>query len=215
MAIEYEKYQPKTFEDLYQSQKALFMPDMRRAQAQQYGWLQRQGQRMGRPHAQLFASQASEGFAPAIGKAGAAAASTARQMEQQDIQFGAGIDVKREQMAIQQQQWEQQLAEMVASRQQQGQLGLLPYTGFTPEMLESLGMEDTFQRGGLGDWRQFQRTLGQYGLPGQPIGQGGQGGFLTAAQKLQLSKFYPGASRAYKNLAASNWGWQPQGQYGY
>ena len=215
MAIEYEKYQPKSFDELYQSQKALFMPDMRRAQQQQYGWLQRQGQRMGRPHAQLFASQASEGFAPAIGKAGAAAATTARQMEQKDIQFGAGIDVKREQMAIQQQQWEQQLAEMVKSREQEGQLGLLPYTGFTPEMLELLGMEDTFKRGGLGDWRQFQRTLGQYNLPGQPMGGGGQPGQLSAKQQLQLSMFYPGASRSYKNLAAQNWGWSPEGSNWY
>ncbi|GAJ05000.1 unnamed protein product [marine sediment metagenome] len=213
MAIEYEKYQPKSFDELYQSQKALFMPDMRRAQQQQYGWLQRQGQRMGRPHAQLFASQASEGFAPAIGKAGAAAATSAREMEQKDIQFGAGIDVKREQMAIQQQQWEQQLAEMVKSREQSGQLGLLPYTGFTPEMMELLGMD--FSQRGLGDWRQFQRTLGQYNLPGQPLGQGGQPQSLTAQQQLQLSMFYPGASRAYKGQAASNWGWSPPGSTYY
>ncbi len=214
MAVDYEKYQPKSFEDFYQSQKALFMPDMRRMQQQQYQYLQGQRQRMGAAQPQLFASQAAESFAPAIGKAGAAAASQARQMEQQDIQFGQNIDVKREQMSIQQKQWEQQLAEMQASRQQQGQLGILPYTGFTPEMMESLGMEDTFSRGGLGDWRRLQRTLGQYNLPGQPMGGGGPG-HLTAQQQLQLSKFYPGASRAYKSQAAQNWGWLQQGQWGY
>lgn len=215
MAYTFDPVVPESTKSIYQRELARTMPDVKRQRSQEFEFINRQMQRMGVVNPGQLARQAVNPWAEAIGKVGAQAGATAETIGRQERETAQRLNIQREQMQLQEQQWEQQLAEMQANRQQQGQLGLLPYTGFTPEMLELLGMEDTFQRGGLGDWRQFQRTLGQYGLPGQPIGQGGQGGFLTAAQKLQLSKFYPGASRAYKNLAASNWGWQPQGQYGY
>lgn len=210
MAYEFDPVVPESTESIYKRELARVMPDVKRQRSQEFEFINRQMQRMGVVNPGQMARQSVNPWAEAIGKVGAQAGATAETIGRQERETAERLNIQRENMQLQQQQWEQQLAEMQASRQQQGQLGLLPYTGFTPEMLELLGMEDTFSRGGLGDWRQFQRTLGQYNLPGQPMGGGGQPQQLTAQQRLQLSMFYPGASRSYKAQAASNWGWTPQ-----
>jgi len=216
MAYDYERYQPKTFDELYQSQKALFMPDIRQQRAKEAQFLQQQMQRMGVVNPQQIATQAIEPYAQAFGRAGAGAASKAREMELQEKQYAERVNIQREQLAQQQSQFEQKLAEMEKQRQQQLMMNLFQYTGFSPELLEAAGLESLMGGpGGAGDWRSFQRTLGRYNLPGLPFGMGGGQPFLSAQQKLALQSFYPGSSRSYKNQAAQNWGWLPQGTWGY
>ena len=195
---------------LYQSQLANIMPSMRGSMRDVRMSTGMQLKRQGVVDPNQLTSRLLEGFGEQMGRASAGAATSSQKAGLQEHEFQRQLEIRREQMAQQQSQFEKSLAEQMASRQQQGQLGLLPYTGFTPEMMELLGMD--FDRSGLGDWRQFQRTLGQYNLPGQPLGQGGKPQQLSAQQRLQLSMFYPGASRSYKAQAASNWGWTPPGQ---
>jgi len=211
MAVDYEQYVPSSQESLYQRELARLMPDIRKQRAQQAQALQTQMQRMGTVNPQLTALQSIEPWAQAMGQAGATAASTAERLAQQEKEYAAKINLAREQTAIQQQQFAQQLEEQMKARQQQAMLQLFQYTGFSPELLKQSGLESLLGGfGGAGDWNRFQRQLGRYNLPGQPFSPMG-GGFgysgLTASQQMALSKFYPGSSRYYKEQAARNWGW--------
>ena len=117
-----------------------------------------------------------------------------------------GLELQREQLAQQKEMEQARLAEMVAQRQQNLQMQLLPHTGFTPQLLESAGFggEQGFF-GGPGAFRGFQRDIGRLGLPGLPFGGGrfgARGGAqfglsgLDAGSNTRLQMMFPGMSRA-------------------
>lgn len=161
-----------------------------------------------------IASQATEPFGAQMGKAAAAAGvageTLGAQMERQlrDLTF------RREQLAESKRAEEARIGEMMAGRQQTGQLSMFPHTGFTQEMLQSLGYPGTPREpfGPQIGLSQFQRSLEgmqrRDQLPGIPFGQGplgGRGG-LTAQQQLNLSRAYPGMSRSGRMMQAQNLG---------
>jgi hypothetical protein len=124
------------------------------------------------------------------------------------------LELSREEMAQRKSIEDARLAEMTAQRQQQGQMSLLPYTGFTQEMLQSLGYPGT-PREPFGEQfglNQFQRSLEDMQrrdqLPGMPFGGGGFGSQqgLNAQQNLMMSRMYPGSTRAYRMQMAQNLG---------
>lgn len=215
MAYEFDPVVPESTESIYQRELARMIPDIKKQRSDQLRFLQNQMQRMGVVNPTQTASRSIAPFAGAIGQAGAGAAVKAEEVGRRERETAERLNIQREAMQLKEEQWEEQLAEMVAGRQQSGMFNLFQYTGLTPEILKSSGLESLLGGpGGVSDWRQFQRELGRYNLPGEPFGGGGPG-HLTAAQQLQLSKFYPGASRSYKSQAAKNWGWLNPGQYGY
>ncbi len=161
-----------------------------------------------------IASQATEPFGAQMGRAAAAAGVEGERLAADFEKQARALEFSREQLATRKALEEKRLQEMMAQRQQQGQLQLLPYTGFTQEMLQSLGYPGTPREpfGSMFDLRQFQRGLEdvQRGgmMPGLPFGGGGfpRVGGLTAQQNLMLSRMYPGSSRAYKMQQAMNLG---------
>jgi len=161
-----------------------------------------------------IASQATEPFGAQMGKAAAAAGvageSLGAQMERQlrDLTF------QREQLAESKRAEEARIAEMMAGRQQTGQLAMFPQTGFTQEMLQSLGYPGTPREpfGPQIGLNQFQRSLEDMQrrdqLPGVPFQQGplaGRGG-MNAQTQLMLSRMYPGMSRSGRMMQAQNLG---------
>lgn len=163
-----------------------------------------------------IASQATEPFGAQMGKAAAAAGVAGEELGAQMERQLRDLTFRREQLAESKRAEEARIGEMMAGRQQTGQLSMFPHTGFTQEMLQSLGYPGTprepfgpqFQLG------QFQRSLQDMQrrdqLPGVPFGQGplaGRGG-LNAQQQLMLSRMYPGMSRAGRMQMAQNLGLQ-------
>jgi len=161
-----------------------------------------------------IASQATEPFGAQMGKAAAAAGvageSLGAQMERQlrDLTF------QREQLAESKRAEQARIAEMMASRQQTGQLSMFPQTGFTQEMLQSLGYPGTPREpfGPQIGLNQFQRSLEgmqrRDQLPGVPFDRGplaGRGG-MNAQTQLMLSRMYPGMSRSMRMMQAQNLG---------
>lgn len=160
-----------------------------------------------------IAAQATQPLGAQLGRAAAQAGVAGEQLGAQFEQQARDLEYQRERLAQQKELEQARIAEMVAQRQQQGQLSLLPYTGFTQEMLQSLGYpgEGREPFGPSYELGQFQRGLesmqrrGQ--LPGIPFGGGGgRGGGLTAQQQLTLSRMYPGSSRAFRLQQAQNLG---------
>lgn len=164
-----------------------------------------------------IASQATEPFGAQMGQAAARAGVAGEQLGAQMERQQRDLAYQREQLAQQKEIEANRLQEMMAQRQQSGQLSMLPYTGFTQEMLQSLGYPGTprepfgpqFQLG------QFQRSLEgmqrQDQLPGIPFGGGrfGSQQGLTAQQNLMMQRMYPGSSRAYRMQNAMNLGLIP------
>lgn len=161
-----------------------------------------------------IASQATEPFGAQMGQAAARAGVAGEQLGAQMEKQQRALTFSREELAQRKALEEQRLQEMTAQRQQQGQLSLLPHTGFTQEMLQSLGYPGTprepfgpqFQLG------QFQRSLEgmqrQDQLPGIPFGGGGLGGGSRNWQ-FEMQRMYPGMSRGMREMQAQNLGMIP------
>lgn len=161
-----------------------------------------------------IAAQATEPFGAQMGRAAATAGVAGEELGAQMERQLRDLTFRREQLAEQKRAEEARIQEMMATRQQSGQLSLLPHTGFTQEMLQSLGYPGTPREpfGGQFQLGQFQRSLEDMQrrdqLPGIPFGQGplaGRGG-LTAQQNLMLQRMYPGSTRAYRLQNAMNLG---------
>lgn len=161
-----------------------------------------------------IAAQATEPFGAQMGKAAAAAGVAGEELGSTMERQLRDLTFRREQLAESKRAEEARIGEMMAGRQQQGQLSLLPHTGFTQEMLQSLGYPGTprepfGEQFGLG---QFQRSLEgmqrQGQLPGIPFGGGrfGSQQGLNAQQNLMMSRMYPGSTRAYRMQMAQNLG---------
>ena len=164
-----------------------------------------------------IASQATEPFGAQMGKAAAAAGVAGEELGAQMERQLRDLTFRREQLAESKRAEEARIAEMMAGRQQQGQLSMFPHTGFTQEMLQSLGYPGTPREpfGGRFELGQFQRSLEdmqrQRQLPGIPFAPGrlaGRGG-LNAQQQLMMSRMYPGSTRAYRMQMAQNLGLMP------
>lgn len=159
--------------------------------------------------------QATAGLGQALGQTALKAGQTGEQMA---AEFEAQRRGLEQQLEMQRRSLEQQktleanrLAEMVAARQQQAQMQLFPHIGLTPGFLEEVGLELP----GRQEQRQFQRQIGQLGLPGFPFGGqgGGQGQFglagLGGSTNLQLQRMFPGMSRGGRLQMAMNLGLLP------
>jgi hypothetical protein len=163
-----------------------------------------------------IASQATEPFGAQMGKAAAAAGVAGEELGSQMERQLRDLTFRREQLAESKRAEEARLGEMMAGRQQTGQLSMFPQTGFTQEMLKSLGYPGTPRDpfGPQGNLNQFQRSLEgmqrRDQLPGIPFGGGGFGSQqgLTAQQQLNLSRMYPGMSRAGRMMQSQNLGMQ-------
>lgn len=172
------------------------------------------GRRKGVFGAADIARQATQPFAAQLGQAAARAGVAGEQLGAQMERQLRDITLAREQAEIRRQLEQQRIEELIAQRQQQAQMQLLPYTGFTQELLQSAGYPGTPREpfGPRMDLRTFQRSLEDVQrmgmMPGLPFEQSGRmpGGGLTAQQNLMLSRMYPGSSRAYRLQQAMNLG---------
>jgi len=162
-----------------------------------------------------IASQATQPLGAQLGRAAAQAGVAGEQLGARFEQQARDLEFQRERLAQQKGLEEARLAEIMAGRQQRGQLALLPHTGFTQEMLQSLGYPGTPREpfGPQFELGQFQRSLEQQQrqgqLPGIPFAGGRFGGGqqgLNAQQSLMLSRMYPGSSRAFRMQQAQNLG---------
>lgn len=162
-----------------------------------------------------IASQATQPLGAQLGQAAARAGVAGEQLGAQFEQQARDLQYQRERLAQQKELEQARLAEIMAGRQQTGQLAMFPHTGFTQEMLQSLGYPGTPREpfGPRMDLSQFQRSLEdmqrQDQLPGIPFDRGrgfGRMGGLNAQQNLMLSRMYPGASRAFRMQQAQNLG---------
>lgn len=161
-----------------------------------------------------IASQATEPFGAQLGRAAASAGVAGEQLGAQMERQQRDLEFRREQLAQQRAMEEARLAEMTAGRQQTGQLSMFPHTGFTQEMLQSLGYPGTPREpfGPQFGLNTFQRSLEDMQrrdqLPGVPFQQGplgGRGG-MNAQQSLMLARMYPGMSRSQRMMQAMNLG---------
>jgi len=161
-----------------------------------------------------IASQATEPFGAQMGKAAAAAGVAGEELGANMERQLRDLTFRREQLAESKRAEEARIQEMMRGRQQTGQLSMFPQTGFTQEMLQSLGYPGTPREpfGPQSQLNQFQRSLEgmqrRDQLPGIPFGQGplaGRGG-LSAQQQLNLSRAYPGMSRSMRMMQAQNLG---------
>lgn len=178
------------------------------------------GRRRGVFGAADIGRQATEALAPALGQVALKAGETGERLGAEFEKQRRGLELQREQLAQQKEMEQARLAEMVAQRQQQAQMQLLPHTGLTPQLLEGAGFGDEQGFfGGPGAFRGFQRELGRLNMPGFPFsGQGGFGGRgggqfglsgLGGASNLQLQRMFPGMSRGGRLQMAMNMGLIP------
>lgn len=173
------------------------------------------GRRKGVFGAADIARRVTEPLAQPLGQLALRAGVAGEQIGADFEKQARALEFSREELAERKRAEEARIAEMMARRQQEGQLGLLPYTGFTQEMLQSLGYPGTPREpfGPTFELGQFQRSLEDMQrrdqLPGIPFAGGGgfpRVGGLTAQQQLMMSRMYPGSSRAYRLQQAQNLG---------
>lgn len=172
------------------------------------------GRRKGVFGAGDISRRVTEPLAPALGQMALRAGVEGERQGADFERQARSLEFNREQLATRKALEEQRLQEMMAQRQQQGQLSMFGQTGFTQEMLKSLGYPGTPGQpfGPQGQLNQFQRSLEgmqrRDQLPGVPFGGGGFGSNrgLSASDQMMLSRMYPGMSRSGRMMQAQNLG---------
>lgn len=172
------------------------------------------GRRKGVFGAADISRRVTEPLAPALGQLALRAGQEGERLGAQFESQARALEFSREELAQRKAIEDQRIAEMMAQRQQTGQLAMFPHTGFTQEMLQSLGYPGTPREpfGPQFELGQFQRSLEDMQrrdqLPGIPFGQGplASRGGLNARDQMMLSRMYPGSTRGYRMQMAQNLG---------
>ena len=163
-------------------------PNIRRQQSQLYDYLLQLGQRQGIGSAMQQAARGVAPFAEETAEAAARSGVEATRLAEQREQFEEQLKQREAQFGQQMDLYNRQLAEQQKQNQLRNQMALFEQTGFTPELMESLGYGDLR----LGEQRKLQRQIQDLGFkqPGQENGVGapqyaprrGLGGFINKAR---------------------------------
>lgn len=160
--------------------------DIRPQQEAQYEYFNQLARRLGLPQSQQFASQIAAPYSEKAAQAAGSQAMNAAQLDERQRQFNEQLAESQKQFQQGQQNWEKQFNEYSKQQNLANMMAMMQYTGWTPDLLKSLGYGDL----GRSDMRNTGRQVQDLGFQ-SPMQQ----------QQNQQGNMYPSILNQ-----ANNWG---------